>query len=262
MKIIVGILILICLTLSVSLAQIDKKGNKSVNSLKKPVKMKIDQSNVPKYREEFFVLIENESIKHGAYKKISQSMYTKGEIMEEGQYDAGKKVGLWKFGIRQLGSSQGQYFNDRKIGIWNYHNANKKLNHKYDHSNNLVLFKSEWINQCDCVVIDNERETRIKPDNLPLFVGGEIEMYYHLFDLITPTHEVITQRKSGVVLIRVIIDEKGKIEVKDVYQGLEPNFDTVVLRGMKTIPNEFLPAKKDNKPVKVRCYFPYAFKSS
>jgi len=49
-------------------------------------------------------------------------------------------------------------------------------------------------------------------------------MYYNLSDLITPTHEVIIQQKSGVVLIRVIIDKEGKIEVKDVYQGLCKNF--------------------------------------
>jgi hypothetical protein len=35
-----------------------------------------------------------------------------------------------------------------------------------------------------------------------------------------------------------------------------------VLEGMKTIPHEFLPAQKNGKNVKVRCYFPYTFKSN
>jgi len=61
-----------------------------------------------KYREEFYVLTQNYTVKHGKYKKISGRVYNAGEIMEEGMYYEGKKVRLWEFDIRQLGSSQGQ----------------------------------------------------------------------------------------------------------------------------------------------------------
>ena len=245
------------------LAQEDTKPkeNTSILSFTKATKKVIDKSNMPKYREEFFVLILDDTVKHGKYKKISGRMANMGTIIEEGSYAEGKKTGLWKLGYEKWGYAQGQYLNDKKVGIWEYYDYNKKLEHKYDHTNHELLFRSEWKNKCDCIIIDGAEETLIKPDILPTFVGGETEMYRPLFDLITPTHEVFMQKKSGTVLIEVIIDEQGKIEVKGIHQGLEPKFDKEVLEGIK-IPNEFLPAQKNEKNVKVRCYFPYTFKSN
>ncbi|HSH50650.1 MAG TPA: hypothetical protein VK982_02905 [Bacteroidales bacterium] len=60
-------------------------------------KTKWKLNNTLNYKEEFFVLDTNLSIKHGTYIKYSPLYGLKARLMETGQYDMGKKDSVWIF---------------------------------------------------------------------------------------------------------------------------------------------------------------------
>jgi hypothetical protein len=54
-------------------------------------KKKTFENESPPYKETYYVLKDNQEIKHGDYKKSYRSFSVRG------QFDNGKKVGVWEF---------------------------------------------------------------------------------------------------------------------------------------------------------------------
>jgi len=66
---------------------------------------------------------------------------------------------------------------------------------------------------------------------------------------------------SGIVILELSIDEKGKLIDSYVKESLSPECDQEVLRSVrKTCETGFFPAIKDGKAVGVKFDFPFRFK--
>lgn len=74
--------------------------------------------------EIYHVLKADKNTKHGPYEKYFKysNPMTRGKILiEKGQYDNGKKIGIWTFywGENNM-TSKGPYENDKRVGNWEY----------------------------------------------------------------------------------------------------------------------------------------------
>jgi hypothetical protein len=97
--------------------------------------------------EIYSVLKADKNIKHGPYEKYIKysTPMTKGTILiEKGQYDSGKKTGIWTFywGENNI-TSKGPFENDKRAGNWEYYKNNtviEKGNFKDDLREGLWVY--------------------------------------------------------------------------------------------------------------------------
>jgi hypothetical protein len=90
---------------------------------------------------EYYVLANNDTIKHGEYQIKA---YTGYRILLKGRYNQNKKVGLWKeqyYGTEYKGPmASGYYENDVKTGNWVYHNYKGDTAQIYNWTENKIVF--------------------------------------------------------------------------------------------------------------------------
>lgn len=65
--------------------------------------------------------------------------------------------------------------------------------------------------------------------------------------------------EEGTVLIRVLIDEKGKPKNTEIYRGVSPSLDSEALRVVNMV-KEWEPAIRDGEPVEMHIVLPITFK--
>lgn len=71
--------------------------------------------------EEYYVLKNDENIRHGTYVRYYTSAFGRIQILESGTYQNGQKTGLWEY-YHDIQSNaikeRGNYVNGKKNGVW------------------------------------------------------------------------------------------------------------------------------------------------
>lgn len=93
----------------------------------------------------------------------------------------------------------------------------------------------------------------------PEFRGGEKELTHFIQSHLHYPSVDSAKHIQGRVLIRFVVNEKGKVENVKVTQGVSPAIDAEAVRVVRLLP-EFLPGKMMGKPVKVYFNLPITFK--
>jgi protein TonB len=189
------------------------------------------ENESPPYKEAYTVLKDNQQVKHGEYIKTYRNFSAKG------QYDNGKRIGIWKFT-----GNEGQV--EQTIDFTNNKVTNLKpgdLSEKY------------WVK-------DGTTYKEIRPDVPPAFIGGKSWFYYYAWTLMRYPADARRQGVEGTVFISATITKDGKIIDEKVEVGPGYGMNEEALRVLQQVPDDFIPAKVDGEPVDIRVLIPVTFK--
>lgn len=175
-----------------------------------------------KTKEFFNVLVSNPEIKHGAYRNII------AENIAMGQYDHGKKVGVW------------QYISD---GI---------LVQKYDFTNQVFLLNTTRNMIRKVWTIDsagnNIRETLAEP----VFLGGNGTVSAIFAYNIKYPDAAVRRNIEGTAVISAIITKDGQMIDEKIESNLGFGLDEEALKAFKILPDTWIPANLNAQPVATR----------
>lgn len=94
---------------------------------------------------------------------------------------------------------------------------------------------------------------------MPVFPGGEKEMYQYIFNNLkypVPDIEVGTQ---GKVIIQFVVGRDGSITNATIVRGISIGCDKEALRVVKSMP-KWIPGRQNGIPVQVYFTLPIVFK--
>ncbi|MBA4848749.1 energy transducer TonB [Emticicia sp. BO119] len=220
--------------------------------LKKVVK-KHSSNPFTNEREEYEVLSDDKKVRHGLYKK-----WVNDKLTEEGYYKNNKKDSIWTRYSGQTILNIGNYANDEKVGIWEYYINAIELEQEYDFTKKaLVSFKPPRKNIIYQII--NDKDTLFAPlSRPPLIIGGQYAYLEKVAKNLRYPIEAMRNNISGTVFVRFMIDETGKTSDFKVVNTRNKSLDREALRVVKLI-DDWLPAIKDGKPVKVIHVVPIIF---
>lgn len=181
-------------------------------------------------KEVFYVLKDNQEIRHGKYKRTS------GKLKTIGQYDNNKRTGIWKS------------FGDNGELIQTIDFLNNSIT-----PNKISDDSKYWIKKENAFV-------EVKPDQAPTFIGG----YQSLYRLVMVTLRYPADARrfgtQGIVLISVIITKDGRIVDEAVEKGLGHGLDEEALRVIQQIPDEWIPGILNGETTDIKITIPITFR--
>jgi hypothetical protein len=204
-------------------------------------------------REIYYVLKDNDTIKHGSYLKFNTAVKSNMlgfRIFEKGFFQNNKKSGHWKYcydyykyDIKSVLSrdtkeylwSQGNYLDGNKMDIWDYYHPTGNFHVKYNHStNNLILYID---------TLGNDRTQEL--ERYPIYLGYEPflqrDLFLHLKNILDQTKSLyyikisFTLDTIGRASNFQIIDKKGS-----------KKFGDYCLEFAKLLGSRWLPAAVNN----------------
>ena len=140
----------------------------------------------------------------------------------------------------------GKFTDNRRSGVWIFYEYDNSVYLKYDYDNDSVLF---FTPKGDISGLDRP----------PIYLGSPYEarsivvknLQYPLF--------AAENGISGKVLVDIFIDKYGKVYDYKVQKSIYPLLDYEALRVVGMIPQTWLPAIKNGKPIASKSTFPVNF---
>ena len=99
------------------------------------------------------------------------------------------------------------------------------------------------------------------PEQLPFFPGGEAALLAYVASQTKYPEQAIRDSVQGVVLLRFVVLENGRIGKVQIIKSLEPHCDAEAKRVVKTLPR-FIPGRQGGKAVRVWYTLPIRFHDS
>ncbi|WP_353139625.1 energy transducer TonB [Pseudopedobacter sp.] len=178
--------------------------------------------------EKYYVLKSNKKIKHGPYEKT---------------------------GIKKL-YVKGTYTNGERSGIWEFHNIDGKLLSKYDFDNKtLLLFNTK--NETKPTKKINTVDTLTRP---AIFIGGNDYIISAIATSLKYPLEARSSNAMGRVTVHFTVNKDGHASNYHVKEPLGYGLDEEAIRVIESIPNLWLPALNEGKPVDSELSYPVVFR--
>jgi periplasmic protein TonB len=187
-------------------------------------------SDTPPYEELYYVLRNDNTIKHGEYKK------SYGDRLIKGKFD-----------------------NNKRIGIWDYLDRNGEPELRIDFDNQKVLINKPFTFVDKFMIEKGDSLKDVKLEEEPIFLGGRGNILYYLLGLQYPV-QARREGIQGTVLVSATITKEGKIIDEKVESGPSPVLNNEALRVIQLMPNEWLPGKVNGDEVDIRIFIPVKFK--
>ena len=150
------------------------------------------------------------------------------------------------------------YSEGRKIGVWEYYNFNRELEQKYDHSKKELLYWRFYGTPDSLYYIFSGNDTiTLKLDRPPLYIGGVAVMTEPILSHIKiPRFTIWLRKNHRQIIINFTVDSSGKTSNYRVSKGISRGFDRQVLKAVQNLPDDWLPAIRDGRPVTIEhCYY-------
>lgn len=96
------------------------------------------------------------------------------------------------------------------------------------------------------------------PEQLPFFPGGEAALLAYLAQHLKYPAQAIRDRVQGIVLLRFVVLENGRVGQVQTIKSLEPHCDAEAKRVVKSLPR-FIPGRQGGKAVRVWYTLPIRF---
>ena len=177
-----------------------------------------------KGNETFYVLKSDESVRQGEYLKSG----TAG-IIEKGQYDINKKVGIWEF-----------------------YGLEGTLEQKYDYSNKKLALNDNFTSvSTRYAIVTNGNITEISPDEKPILIGGPSSYFRHVMENMHYPPKARTKGTQGKVFITAVVNSDGQLTDIKVLQGLGEGCDEEALRVINSFKSEWIPGMHNGEKVDV-----------
>jgi TonB family protein len=103
-----------------------------------------------------------------------------------------------------------------------------------------------------------KHETFAEVDEIPKFKGGQEALIQFIQANIVYPEEAKKNGLQGKVFVSFVIDESGVVSDSKIERSINPALDKEALRVVKQM-TEWIPGKKDGKPVKVSLTLPIMF---
>lgn len=216
----------------------------------KRVSQKLD---TPEAVELFHVLKNDSKTKHGNYMKLGY----KDAVLVNGYYSLGMKDSIWsEYYNGKRKKSVGEYESNQRKGVWEYYDINGELEQKYDFSKmQLLYFKPE---EKEYRLITGADTVKQKPERPPLYIGGSGAISDALSTVKYPA-KAKEKKVKGTVYVRAIIDADGKASSHKVIKSVGYGCDEEALRIVKSMPEQWIPALHQGKPVSSEVILPVNF---
>jgi len=205
-----------------------------------------------KHKEIYYVLKSDKKVRQGPYCKLGCN--DSAEV--EGFYKNGLKDSIWTGW-----PASGVYSLGKKKGVWAYYNFVGQLEQKYDHSTNELLYWRFYGTPDSLFTFYSGNDsTKIKLERPPLYIGGEaVQLEPILARVRIPWFTVWLHKNYRKIIINFTVDSSGKASGFRVTKGISAGFDKKLLKAIQEIPQTWLPAIQNGKPVPMEYYFAMSF---
>lgn len=105
---------------------------------------------------------------------------------------------------------------------------------------------------------ERSQEVCTIPEQMPVFPGGESALLAYVAQHLKYPEQAIRDRVQGIVQLRFVVLENGRIGDVQIIKSLEPHCDAEAKRVVKSLPR-FIPGKQGGKAVRVWYTLPIRF---
>ena len=105
---------------------------------------------------------------------------------------------------------------------------------------------------------ERSQEVCTIPEQMPVFPGGDSALLAYVAQHLKYPEQAIRDRVQGVVQLRFVVLENGRIGDVQIIKSLEPHCDAEAKRVVKSLPR-FIPGKQGGKAVRVWYTIPIRF---
>lgn len=205
----------------------------------------------------YYVLKSAPAVRHGSYQSASS-----GHVILTGYYKNGKEDSVWtRYDWSGQIVWQGSYSNGEKAGVWIYNSWNGELEQKYDWTwKEVVLDKSTLfskLNEDYRIVADTVPGDKVTP---PIYIGGGSAAMRYVVNTINYPDSARENDVSGKVSIQLKLDANGNTSDYKVTKSVAHDLDGEALRVIKLIPENWIAATVNGKPVPSVITIPVTFK--
>ena len=107
-------------------------------------------------------------------------------------------------------------------------------------------------------VEERSQEVHTIVEQMPVFPGGEAALLAYLAQHLKYPAQAIRDRVQGIVLLRFVVLENGRVGQVQTIKSLEPHCDAEAKRVVKSLPR-FIPGRQGGKAVRVWYTLPIRF---
>ena len=165
--------------------------------------------------------------------------------------------------MRTTESESGMLEKGNKVGVWEYYartrDGRQVTVQKYDHTAKKLVFFRPIEDVPYNVELQPGQWTRSRVDQPPLFIGGDPALAAYTAKLVYPP---AAQEKNvqGKVLVAFTIDTLGRASGHKLLMSVGSGCDEEAMRICRTIPDQWIPARKDGRAVPVEYELPFTFR--
>ncbi len=216
--------------------------SQTIISFGQEIKTKKKKVNEREGTATFYVLADNDTIKHGEYQIKA---YTGSRILLKGVYNNNKKVGFWEeqyYGKDYKGpKASGRYENDIKTGDWIYFNFEGDTVLIYNWTNNKIVFsKLCGADTKEYTIIEEGKEIKSRLDCPPICVTGRDYFLYEFSRDIGEKTEYFKQVGNGLFQLKT----KISITINDSSIITEITYSTDEKSELKEIIEKYIKSYK------------------
>jgi len=208
-------------------------------------KLHPDEFNI----EQYFVLKNDTTLKHGPYRMI---FYFGGDPMLIGYYNKGKKDSLWKeyclFG--NFIQSTGKYIKDQRIGEWTFYRKQGDIAQKYDYTTFKVTYYT--FDSGVSTYIAQSKGRQLKPaklDRPAMYIGGKLAAMTFIARNMKYPEAAYKAGIHGMVEVAIKILPDGSATDVWVTKSVDKTLDDAAIAIAKKLPSEWIPAIYEGKLV-------------
>lgn len=201
----------------------------SLFSFAQETKKIVIKSKTPAFTEEFYVLVDSPDIRHGEYVRTFNGEYG---TSENGQYDRGKRV-----------------------GIWQYKGFKGEIEQQIDFSNQKVILAKPLRLMTSSFIIQGDSLVENTASDLPLFLGGQSRISSYLIKHLEYPMSAKRVGMDGLVFVSAIVTKDGKLINEKVEMGLGYGLDEESIRVIQMLPDEWLPVGWGSQPQDCKVVF-------
>lgn len=212
-------------------------------------------STDPDYKEVYYVLKNDPSVRHGEYR-----LTYRNKVLLTGYYNMGLKDSTW---MQYSPSGQlklsGHYSGDNKVGKWQYYDNENNLEQEIDMTNQEVVFYKTKFTKHPFKIIDGTDTIVSFLGRPPLYIGGTSRITDFISrELAIPLHKP-SDKVKGTVFVEFLIDTDGNTSKHRVLKGISACCNLEAMRVVRLLPNEWLPGVLNERPVAVFYTIPVTF---
>jgi len=212
----------------------------------------------PEYKEIFYVLKSDTSVREGSYRAEAMR-----KVLVEGYYRMGYKDSIWtQYNMSGQIRSKGLYEKDRRVGPWEFFSDTGELEQKIDFPKDEVLFYQTSLAQQTFRITSGKDTLLSVLDRPPLYLGGSGRFNDYVANEIIPPLHKSTEKTEGTIYIGLTIDSTGRSSNQHVLRGISNAYNTEALRVLKSIPDEWIPGVLNGKKVSVDYVIQFIFEEN